>query len=155
VIELSVPMLFLLPIWAFGSYAAILAFPNLVVALVYFARVEEPSLSRFLIHCGLHQLATTLSIALWTLPAPEPYFSILVGTMVVAHFIALALLITSSLVIRNRLRIRHEEHLLSIAAETAVRKQQLAQKVHVPPPPSGTTIPKARPLNKKPHENER
>lgn len=154
-------MLFLLPIWGFASYTAMLAIPNTLIALVYFSKNEDPTLKRFLVHAGIHQLATFVTLAdhfgsfdalSWT--GMGVLDVVLFLTNILLQVATFSGLIFIALLIKNRLRIRHQEHLMTVASINQIRKAELAQKVHVPPPPAGTKPPQARPLKAQEEKNE-
>ena len=147
-LEFDAAFFFLLPIWAFGSLTAILSFPNLIIALIYFARVEEPTALRYLIHAAIHQFATSCAVTLWFLDG-----DLILGVALwIFHLIFLALLVFAVFALKNRFRSNHEEHLMAVASQNELRKRELASKVHIPPPPTGTPSPKAHPLSSKEDE---
>lgn len=140
--------LFLLPGWAFATMTFFGAIPNLFVAIIYFARTEEPTARRFLIHAAIHQSATAITIALWQGGGATNRLelTVLITVFVTFQLVALALLIFLVQTVKHRFRVDHEVHLMTVAAQNEARKRELANKVHIPPPPTGTAAPKARKL---------
>lgn len=140
--------LFLLPVWAFATMTFIVAIPNLFVALIYFARTEEPTALRFLIHAFIHQVATAVTIQIWdggNFSGPLETF-IAIAALVVCQLIAGFFLFSLVQIVKSRFRVDHEVHLMTVAAQNDAKRRALATKVHIPPPPKGTEPPKARGL---------
>lgn len=151
---------FLVPIWGFASISSLIAIPNALFALVYFKNAEEPTIKRFLFHAGAHQVATFISFATWFGPFGGLDWAAMSWDEVLLVILSLILQVATfagivfvAIFACNRLRVRHEEHLMSVASMNAVRRKELAKKIHVPPPPAGTPTPKARPLTRKEDEN--
>lgn len=151
--------LFLIPILGFASIGATFSVPNTIFAFIYYSKTDEPKFERFLIHSGIHQIATFITLAAWF--GGYDYFDWMSMELTEAILAAVSLLLQIATFVglyfigvffRNRMRILHEEHLMTVSALNAARKQEIANKVHVPPPPGGVVPPKVRPLTQKEDE---
>lgn len=145
---MSSHLLFTMPFYVMTSIAALIALPNAFLAVIYYIRTEEPTAKRFLIFTAIQQFALTISFNEWAFESSYFFDSILSSILLwFFHLCLFGLLLFSKTLFKNKTRSLHEEHLMAVSAENSAWRQKLEDAEFIPPPPSGTKSPKARPLH--------
>ncbi|MEM9080206.1 MAG: hypothetical protein AAGC74_05875 [Verrucomicrobiota bacterium] len=115
-----------------------------ILSLILFARDGVPERKRLIALATMQHLSFTILML-----GSVTYSGEIIETAVFLIFQIgfLGLIIYTTIFLQNFLRVRHEQHLMTVAAENAVRRHQLNKKIHIPPPPAGTKPPQPRPLS--------